>query len=692
MSLALQNLKHINAARVETLQKELSITTVSDLLYYFPRRYLDRTLNDTPYLQAGQEITLIVRVSSTYLRHGRMSHLIVHAVTNQGVRLSLIWFRRAHYFHKLLTKDMIMVVSAKLEYYHRGGRGLQMIHPDFEILNAHEEKELIHTGRIIPLYTHNENMKKNGLDSRGLRHSILSILDMPELISLIAEVIPLALLEKHALTPRQEALRAIHFPNDYAQLDEARRRLKYEELYLFQILMYHKSRLRQKTKRQLRPLAFGQAARYTNLLKQLPFQLTHAQEQALQAILNDCQQDHAGAFLLQGDVGSGKTLVALAVALHYWEAGIQSALLAPTEILARQHFITISKLVGLQDMRQIELISGADSKKERLSKLERIASGDTALAVGTHALLQANIVFKDLGLIIIDEQHRFGVKQREALTAKAKNPDTIAMSATPIPRSLCLSEFADLKLVTLKQKPAGRKPVQTMWFTEQRRKGVYNSIRKHVQAGRQAYIVYPLIEESEKIDLAAAADAYQNLSAAVFPEFRLELLHGRLKNTAKESIMRKFVSGEVQILITTSVVEVGVDVPNATIMLIEHAERFGISQLHQLRGRVGRGSEQSYCVLMSNADGADTQERLQALVDSQDGFYLAEMDLKLRGSGEILGLRQHGLSELRLANLVRDSSLVTQTFADAQKYPQPNTAGHAFLCQRFSQGIVIFPN
>ena len=390
--------------------------------------------------------------------------------------------------------------------------------------------------------------------------------------------------------------------------------------------------------------------------------------------------------------GSGKTLVAMAVALHYLEAGIQTALLAPTEILARQHFLIFNEFLGLKTAHQLELLTGSDRKQERLHKLARILSGEAGIVIGTHSLIEESVVFKSLGLIIIDEQQRFGVKQRETLYSKGKNPDSIAMSATPIPRSLCLTEFADLELVSLRQKPAGRKPIKTMYFKSSRRPGVYNSIRKHVGNQRQCYIVYPLIEESEKLDLQAASIAYEELQSKVFPEYKLALLHGRMKDHDKKRIMQEFRNGKIQILISTSVIEVGVDVPNASIMLIEHAERFGIAQLHQFRGRVGRGTEQSYCVLLSDANAPETKERLQALVDSEDGFYLAEMDLKIRGTGEILGLRQHGLSELRLTDLLRDRDLNEMSHLDARAYPEISSDARKLLCRRFSQGIVVFPN
>ena len=686
---SLSLLPGVGSEKARLMEKEMGCSTIEDLLYYFPRRYLDRTISKDPHLQTGQEVTLMLQVKGIYLMHTKGSRLIAHCQSRQGTRLDLIWFRGTKYFRNIIQKDMHLVVSGKLEFF----RGLQIVHPDFESLDPNEERELVHTGRIIPLYPTSETLKKKDLNSRSLRRLLLSALDLTAKAKQpIPEILPLDLTSKHKLMGRYKALRSIHFPESEQAKQGALRRLKYEELYLFQVLMYHKSLMRRKIPRFFKPLKKDACKSFGTLRQSLPFSLTKDQEKAIAHIVELCQTPYPHAFLLQGDVGSGKTLVAMAAALHYLEAGIQTALLAPTEILARQHFLSFNEFLGLKTAHQLELLTGSDPKQERLSKLERLASGEAGIVIGTHALIEESINFKSLGLVIIDEQQRFGVKQREALYSKGKNPDSIAMSATPIPRSLCLSEFADLDLVSLKQKPAGRKPIQTMYFQSPRRPGVYNSIRKHVSQGRQCYIVYPLIEESEKIDLRAAALAYEELQSNVFPEFSLALLHGRMKEHEKKRTMQEFRNGKVQILISTSVIEVGVDVPNAVIMLIEHAERFGIAQLHQFRGRVGRGTEQSYCILLSDAEAPETQERLQALVDSEDGFYLAEMDLKIRGTGEILGLRQHGLSELRLTDLLRDRDLSEMSHQDARAYPEISSDARELLCRRFSQGIVVFPN
>jgi len=691
----------VGPARAQALA-DIGIHTVQDLLYYFPRRYIDRTITESTLLQAGQTITTIVQVQSFFFTHGKRTRLMAQCRTLNNEGVTLVWFRGVQYFRKLLEKGQTIVVSGRLEFF----QGLQIVHPDFEVIDA-EDESLVHVGRIIPLYPSGEALKKQRLDSRGFRRIISTLLEEDASTGdsaddatqnskteafQIPETVPLPLLQKHGLPGRLEALRNIHYPENETKLDEARRRLKYEELYLFNLMMYHKLLAREGIPRRLTPLAFGHSREYEALLARLPFQLTGEQQKAVRRILSECRSDHSEAFLLQGDVGSGKTVTALAIALHYTECGIQCALLAPTEVLARQHFQTIATMMRLERAGEIELVVGSAKKKTRQETLARLQSGEVSIVVGTHALLEENVIFRKLGLVIIDEQHRFGVGQREIIRSKGENPDTIAMTATPIPRTLCLTEFADLKLVTLKEKPAGRRPIQTMRLSDDRRPGLYKSVRKQVGSGRQAYIVYPMIEESEKMDLRAATEGFEELRLTVFPDFRVELLHGRMKSAEKERVMQEFRAGGIQILVTTSVIEVGVDVPNATVMVIEHAERFGISQLHQLRGRVGRGEHESYCILMSDAESEEANERLDAVAQSQDGFYLAEVDMRIRGPGELLGMRQHGLPGFRLADLVVDRDLAEASYSDAREYPDVGPAAREVIRTTFEQGVVIFPN
>ncbi len=659
--------KGIGEAKAEVLRSG-GIITVRDLLYNVPRRYIDRTVasdpENTPSLMTameGQYITLIVKIKSRFLAHGRKTRLMVQAATLRGEPVSLVWFHGVHYFIKRFNPGSTAVVSGRLEVY----SGFQILHPDFEIIDDEETgPDAVNFGRIVPVYGTSEAMKKKGLDSRGLRKIIYKIINDKTLN--IPETIPSHLIKKYGFPSRESALRTLHFPDSMEDLSSPRQRMKYEELYELAEAMMQRRNHRKKIRRELWPLPSDKCTLCDHLLNKLPFSLTEDQKNALKTIMNHFSKEHPESVLLQGDVGSGKTLTALLAALHYISNGIQVAVLAPTEVLARQHFRTITDFIGLHHEFRMDFLGGSVSAKSKSEILQNLESGQTDLITGTHALLEPNVKFKDLGLVIIDEQHRFGVEQMETLRSKGRSPDVLAMTATPIPRSLCLTEYADLHIALIKSKPAGRKPIKTMWLKEERRSGLYKSIRNHVSSGRQCYIVYPLIEESEKLDIKAATDAFEELRKDQFPEFRTELLHGRMKAKEKESVMNDFRSGKIQILISTTVIEVGVDVPNATIMVIEHADRFGLSQLHQLRGRVGRGSEESFCVLMTGDTVTDdASERLQAMVDSDDGFYLSEIDLKIRGPGELLGNRQHGAADLRFTDLVEDRSLAEKVFEDA---------------------------
>lgn len=687
MHRSITKLKGVGPAKAQVFA-EIGIESIADLLYYFPRRYIDRTLmEDGSAIEPGKETTLIVTIVGSFLAHGKRSRLMVKCRTSSGDPVTLIWFNAVRFFQKQLQDGLTLVVSGKLEYY----GGLQILHPDFEILDEKDASDLLHVGRIVPVYPSSETLKKSGMDSRGFRRLISAAFEISDLE--IVETIPSALMHERGLVDRETSLRNLHYPESMKALDEARYRLKYEELYLFGVLMHRKEEKRKSFERELWPLSSGQSNDAKSLEESLPFELTGEQKKAIGEILEYFGEDHPESVLLQGDVGSGKTLVALLVALHYLENRIQVAILAPTEVLARQHFRTITNYLGMESGYRVELLTGSDTKRQKAMVVEGLSGGDVDLVVGTHSLIEESVSFRELGLVVIDEQHRFGVEQREKLRRKGKNPDMIAMTATPIPRTLCLTEFADLNLVSIKEKPAGRKPIKTMWLKEGRRAGLYKSIRNHINSGRQAYIVYPLIDESEKTDLKAATDAWQELRTVHFPDHRVELLHGKMKAVEKDRIMASFRNGLVQILVTTTVIEVGVDVQNATIMVIEHAERFGISQLHQLRGRVGRGSEESFCVLMTpDQVSEDGEKRINAIVESEDGFYLSEVDLEMRGPGELLGFKQHGVTELRLSDLVTDRDLAEITSKDAKQAMDPGEEARLFIRRHFSDGIVLFPN
>lgn len=681
---SIQSLKGIGPKRLELLNS-FGIFTYLDLLTTYPRRYLDRNFTKDIILKQGDTVTLLGSISDSYLIHGKKSRLMVGFRTQNNERINLVFFRGVNFFNKIFKADRKLVISGKLDYF----KGYQIVHPEYEFLTDEQEEEgnFLHAGRIIPLYPSTESLKEEGLDSRGFRKLIHSILER----NVIKENLPAKLIKLRKLQDRDLSFRKIHFPETMEDIEEARRRFAYEELYYFQLLLIYKQKEREKVKRILWPLPESKSA--NALVKSLPFQLTEDQEKAVKQIVALAKKDVPLAALLQGDVGSGKTITALLIALHYIDNHIQVSILAPTEILARQHYETIYKFLGNMPFLGIELLLGGENKKIRNEKLARVKNGEVSLLVGTHSLLQEDVVFSDLGLVIIDEQHKFGVDQREMIRSKGKNPDILAMTATPIPRTLCLTLYGDLDLINIKTKPLGRKPIDTRWYKEDRRQGVYNSIRKYIKDGRQCYIVYPLVEESEKLDLESCTKAHDYLSKEVFPEFSVGLLHGKMKSADKDLVMTTFKQNKTQILVTTTVVEVGVDVPNATILVVEHADRFGISQLHQLRGRVGRSDLESYCILMTQDFVSDeAKERLEALTKSNDGYELSEKDLAIRGPGELLGVKQSGLPEFKLADLVNDRNLLEEAKEDAKKYASGDEIEKSEISARFIEGKFLFAN
>jgi ATP-dependent DNA helicase RecG len=665
----------------------IQISTISNLLYYIPRKYLDRNFSNEIFLKEGETVTLLVTVVDSFLAHGKKSRLVVSVKTKRGEQISLVFFKGIQFFKKIIKSNSLLVITGKLEYF----RGMQIIHPEFEVLDS-EEDDLTHAGRIIPLYPSTETLKEDGLDSKGFRNLIRVALDECSNGNLeIPEVLPEKVLLKRNLMLRKEAFEEIHFPTSMDSLSKAKRRFAYEELYYFSLLMEYKKLKREKVKRILWPLPESMTAK--KILNSLPFKLTEDQINGLTQLKEQTKRDIPAAFLLQGDVGSGKTITALLFALHYIDNNIQVCLVAPTEILARQHYQTILGLLQNSPFLRIELFLGKDKEKIKKEKLDRLKSGDTLLAIGTHTLFQDDIIFKDLGLVIIDEQHKFGVEQRESLRSKGKNPDILAMTATPIPRTLCLTLYGDLKMILIKNKPAGRKPILTKWVTEDKRQNVYSSIKKYISQGRQAFVVYPLIEESEKMDLESCISSYEKLKRDTFSEFSVGLLHGKMKTIEKDQIMDGFKKNEIQILVTTTVVEVGIDVPNATILVVENSDRFGISQLHQLRGRVGRSDLDSFCILMTSSKySEDAKVRLEAMVSSGDGFYLSEVDLKLRGPGELLGIRQSGLPDFKIANLGEDIVMIEEARQDIQEGIALTDLEKTEITKRFEEGKILFSN
>ncbi|CDM66666.1 ATP-dependent DNA helicase RecG [Pyrinomonas methylaliphatogenes] len=698
--------------------------TVEDLLSYFPMRYEDRSnLAHIAQLRHGVEasLELYARVAGGYQvgkNRAPNQPLYIFEITANDAEMTgrpvVVWWfisgrhapRIVKYYTQKFARGTRFIAYGRWEWdARRNTFALRLNRPDeLEVLPGHgapaygllrlvEEKEsagedsaglseelleeaeedgdpalaAIHAGRRVPIYR-----KLGEFRTKRLREIIYAVLDqLPD--DAIPETLPADLIARQRLIGRAEALRRIHFPAEDAPLGEyeearspAHRRLIFEEFFWTSFALALR-----RSEREAEPK--GAVIEITDRMRErifsiLPFKLTTAQERAIRRIFDDMQSNVPMNRLLQGDVGSGKTVVAVLAMLAAMENGYQTALMVPTEILAEQHARNIKRLLAATPYR-VELLIGSLRASEKRRLHADLAAGDIHCCIGTHALIQEAVRFHKLGLVVIDEQHRFGVLQRAALRERGYNPDVLVMTATPIPRSLAMTVYGDLDVSVIDELPPGRTPVKTVVIGEDKRAGVYRGIEREVRKGRQVYVVYPLIEESEKIDLKAATRMYEHLRDEVFPHFTVGLLHGKMKAAEKEEVMRRFVAGEIQILVSTTVVEVGVDVPNASVMVIEHAERFGLSQLHQLRGRVGRGAEQSFCVLIaSDKQTSVARERLGIMEESSDGFRIAEKDLEIRGPGEILGTRQSGLPMFRLANLVRDLRLLEEARREADLY------------------------
>ncbi len=660
-STALSFLKGIGEKKAAILREE-GISTLEELFGYFPRRYLDRrTIKSISALREGETVTVVGKVLRTEVESGApgRSRFKVRLGDSTGV-LELTWFRGVRYFSRTIVQGEAVAVYGKVNFF---GRQPQMQHPDYDRLTPtlHEEGDLAgndfdlyNTGAVIPIYPTSEAMKMAGLTSRKLRTVMARAFEIAAPGR--EENLSLALLESHKLMPLAEAYRQIHFPSSPELLQRARYRMKWTELFYAQLLFA----LRRSDMRRNRSAAlFTHSGEVTaKLYRQLPYELTDAQKLAIREIYRDLRSGSPMNRLLQGDVGSGKTIVAMFAMALAADNGVQSAFMAPTEILAVQHWLGMKRFFEPLGLK-VGLLLGKQKKKERQAVLEGLASGELHIALGTHALIEDGVNYERLGLVIIDEQHRFGVLQRKALLEKAENPHVLLMTATPIPRTLSMGVFGDLDLSLIRQMPAGRKPIGTSLRSEQQRQAVYEFLRTQVAEGRQGYIVYPLVEESEKIDLKAAVESYRHLSEEVFADLSLGLIHGQMTPDQKEEVMTRFRAGEIDLLVGTTVIEVGVDVPNATLMLVEHAERFGLAQLHQLRGRVGRGEHPSFCVLLHAAVTADARERLDAMASTTDGFIISEIDSKIRGVGNMLGKEQSGsLSGLRIADISRDFDIM----------------------------------
>ena len=669
-------IKGIGPKIAEKLQK-LGATTILDLLYLFPRRYDDYTLmKPISRLQNGEQVTIIGTIWQTRARRSRNNKVVVQAVISDGTgSIQATWFNQP-WIVKQLPAGMQIVVSGKVEQFL--GRPV-FNSPEWEPL----ELDPLRTRRIVPVYPLTE-----GLGAKKMREIMNKTVSYWSLR--VPDPLPQSISRRQKLQSLPYALKQIHFPDSHEALHDARRRLTFDELFLLQLGM-------QKQRRQWRSksgvavdVAPGYLIQFRNAL---PYSLTAAQQRVIDEIIADVTQDVPMNRLLQGDVGSGKTVVAAAALFATVMAGSQTALMAPTEILAEQHYNGLGKLLTPMGVR-MALLTGSTPAAEKEQILAELANGTIQLVIGTHALIQESVTFKKLALAVIDEQHRFGVDQRGALRQKGapgadgeSNPHLLVMSATPIPRTLALSLYGDLDLSILDEMPPGRQEIKTRWLRSSERERAYSFIRRQVEEGRQAYIIFPLVEESDKIEAKAAVDEYETLQKEVFPDLKLGLVHGRLKAHEKETAMRAFYQGESDILVATSVIEVGVDAPNSTVMVVEGANRFGLAQLHQFRGRVGRGEHQSYCILIADEGTPEAEQRLQALEKSNDGFMLAEKDLELRGPGQFFGRRQSGLPELQLASLLDMEMLeVAQKEAIELYKADPNLQqdDHRLLSERVS--------
>lgn len=644
-----QYIKGVGPKRAQLL-KSVGIEFSEDLLNYFPRKYLDRTnVLKINSLRKGDQGTVIGKILSKEKVLGRKKRFILMVGDGTGI-LQCVWFHGVQYIANLFKVGEIIAFSGKVTLFH----GPQIIHPDYDKISEEGASDPLNTGCIVPLYPSTDILRQKGFESKGFRRVIQNALKLTQ--GKIEETLSAQIIKEHSLMGLSAALENIHFPKKWALLKKAQNRLKFEELFYFQL---HLALQRKKIKTDKIGIAFKDTGKLTEkLVETLPFELTEAQKRVIREIREDMKSPRPMSRLLQGDVGSGKTIVSLIAMLIAVENGYQTAFMAPTEILAEQHYITIHNLLENIGVK-IALLKGSKKISEKKDVLEGLAQGKIDIAVGTHALVQKNVEFKKLGFAVIDEQHRFGVMQRAVLSRKGENPDVLIMTATPIPRTLALTLYGDLNISTLDELPKGRKPVRTVWRRESKHDAIYEYIRDQAESGKQIYIVYPLVEESEKLDLEAATQGYKELSKEIFPQYEVALLHGRMKGIEKEAVMKDFKSGKIQILVSTTVIEVGVDVANAAVILIEHAERFGLTQLHQLRGRVGRSSVQSICILLTHGlISDDAMNRINAMTDTNDGFMIAERDLEIRGPGELFGTKQHGRINFRIANLLTDSHIL----------------------------------
>jgi ATP-dependent DNA helicase RecG len=670
-SIPITTIKGIGEKVAESFAR-LGISTLDDLLTHYPNRHEDRSrFAPISSLRDGETATVSGKVVAVENRPTKNRLVLTKVTVDDGSSgfATLTYFnqwRMKQTFERLVGRRIVVYGVVK-----RGYTSIDFVQPEWEPIDDGADIDSLSVGRIVPIYPSTE-----GLGQKALRKAISLALDRAPAGH---DPLPAAIRAQRGLMGKGDAVRAIHFPDSQMDLDAARRRLVYEELLEMQLLLAGRKQGARRVSGVVFPETAGPVAEFEGAL---PFTLTSAQRRVVEEIAEDLRSPHPMNRLVQGDVGSGKTAVAMAAMVIAARNGFQSALMAPTEILAEQHLRSIRPLLEELGIR-VDLLTGSRPAREKEAVRQRILSGDTGVVVGTHALIQEGVLFARLGLAVIDEQHRFGVLQRAALSGKGANPHVLVMTATPIPRTLTLTVYGDLDVSIIDELPPGRKPIRTHTKKSSDKTGVYEGVRRLLRDGRQAFVVCPLIEESEKLQARAATDLAAHLTAHVLPEFKIGLLHGQMPSDEKDAVMTRFRAGEIDVLVATTVIEVGVDVPNAAVMVIEDADRFGLAQLHQLRGRVGRGAHASFCVLVADPKTLDGEARMRIMCETNDGFRIAEEDLRLRGPGEFYGVRQSGLPSLQIADVLRDVDVLNEARSDAfallAEDPQLSQPEHATL-------------
>lgn len=655
----IQYIKGVGPRRAEALATA-GINTINDLLHYYPRRYLDRTTVISIHdVKKGDEATMVGTVEVCGERQMRKRKLYQAVLSDGTGMITLVWFNGIKYIKNAVQKGDRLAVHGKVEFYN----GFQIVHPDFDKLDS--DADPINTGKIIPLYPLSAELKKVKVDHRSFRRMIKEIEDI---FSLITDHFGHDEIISEELLPLHKALQYIHFPESIDDLRSARKRLKFDEHFFLQLLMM----LRKKSYDKIGTNALTKSGPQVKQIEnELGFELTDAQQKVIQEIRADIARPKAMNRLLQGDVGSGKTIVAILVAAAAVANEVQVAVMAPTEILAHQHYESFKKQLNKVHI-SCALLVGKQKAAERKQILEAIKDDKINVVIGTHALIQDDVEFKNLGFVVVDEQHRFGVVQRGILLQKGLHPHLLAMTATPIPRTMAITYHGDMDLSIIDEMPKDRKPVITKIVKEDRLQNVYKFIREEVQAGRQCMVVYPLVEETEKSDLAAASEGFEALQK-IFKGIIIGLIHGRMKKDEKDAIMDAYSKNEINILVSTTVIEVGIDIPNASVMLIEHAERFGLTQLHQLRGRVGRGTAKSYCILVERNIRDTSRKRLAIMEKTNDGFIIADEDLKMRGPGKFFSTEQSGFFKHKIADMVTDGAIIRKAREVAQTIAKTDT-------------------